>query len=252
MLKAGAVTTSSEYLATILRAHYGVPAEKVITLSWGIDTLCFRRGYDSEVTALRGSLDIPPKAEVLFSPRTVAPFYRIEAVVRATAVLRSRGNNVHLVVAVGGSRDRRYLSRLRSLAGQLRIARSVVFLDRELSAREMAILYNMADATASVPRNDQVGACVVEAMSCGSVPLVAPLEAYKAYLKDGENALVVDGDSPEEIAAAFERATNDRGLRERCRTVNPALVEAKESWETNSRKMETLYLQLIGARKEAQ
>jgi len=250
MRKADVVATTSPYLAAILRERHTLPAEKIVTFPWGIDTLCFSRGYDSQVADMRGLLDIPPEAAVLFSPRTVLPYYRIEAVVQAMGALRRRGVDARLVVAVGGSPDRRYLSSLRVLADQLAVTQRVVFIDRELTAPEMAVLYNMAVASVSVPRNDQLGSCVVEAMSCGSVPIVAPLEAYKTYLSDGDNALVVDGDNPEEIASAFERAVSDAALRERCRTSNPALVKANESWEVNSRKMEHLYRQLIAARKE--
>ncbi|MBN1855447.1 MAG: glycosyltransferase family 4 protein [Dehalococcoidia bacterium] len=250
LAKADVVNTMSNHLASILRDYYAVAAHKIVTFPWGIDTSRFHPGYDTEVCALRQSLGIPEKSSVMFSPRTMTPHYRIETIVHAAGLISHRGNDVHVVVAVGGSPDRNYLSSVRKLTQALGIRNKVLLVDRELDAKEMAVLYNMANATVSIPLDDQMGSCVVETMACGSVPIVAPLEAYKGYLTDGVNALLVDGDAPEEIATAFERAVSDAALRQRCQTVNPSLVQANESWEVNSRKMETLYQQLIRARRE--
>ncbi len=246
---ADAVTASTAYLADILRREYGVADEKLHCFPWGVDTTVFSCRCGPAPEQPDNALQTPAGLPVIFSPRTAARHYRIEMVVRAVAQLHRSGQTVRLVVAAGPGADRAYLARLQQLVGQSRLQDAVVIIEHELTADQMADLYRSAVATVSIPVDDQFGASVLEAMACGSVPIVSRLPAYRQYLTDGENALFVNGDDPGELAKAIARAMSDTALQQRCTTVNPALIRKYEDWNRNAAQMERLYLSLIAARK---
>ena len=59
-----------------------------------------------------------------------------------------------------------------------------------------------------------------EAMACGAMPVVSPLETIRGVATDGENALFARNLYPEEIAQALVRAMTDDALVARCAAAN--------------------------------
>lgn len=243
--RADAVTASTDYLADILTRDYGVPRHKLHCFSWGVDASVFApRAHRSLMEAdARGGLS--GSLPVVFSPRTASRHYRIDVLVRAIRCLHNQGCRFHLVVAAGAGADRNYVARLRRIARDSGLCAAVTIIERPLSSEEMAQLYRRATATVSIPIDDQFGASVLEAMACGSVPIVARLSAYRRYLEHGENGLYVSGEDPEELADAIRRALTDEPLKQRCVRINPALIREHEDWHRNALRMEQLYLRLI-------
>ncbi len=243
--RADAVTASTHHLAGILADNYEVPQHKLECFSWGVDTSLFtpRPGVSSaqslELCRSNGSLPL------VFSPRTAARHYRIDVVVHAISLLHGSGSPVSLVVAAGAGAERKYVSRIRGIVRDSGLCTAVAIIDRTLSTEEMAHLYRHATAAVSIPIDDQFGASVLEAMACGSVPIVSCLPAYRQYLTHGDNALYVSGQDPEELADAIRRALTDAPLQQRCASMNPAIVFEHEDWHRNALQMEQVYLRLI-------
>ena len=63
-----------------------------------------------------------------------------------------------------------------------------------------------------------------EAMACGALPVVSPLETIRGVVAEGENVLFARNLDPEEIAAALVTAMTDDGLVARCAAANLELV----------------------------
>lgn len=253
MAVAGAdkVTVSTEYLASILERDYGVCRCKLHCHSWGVDTDLFSPSpplvtVPSFCDELLPCDDVP----VVFSPRTAAPHYRIDVLIRAIHLLHTRGQAVHLVIATGVGARTQYVAMLRELVRKTGLCGAITVVEHPLSEAQMARLYRRAAATVSIPIDDQFGASVLEAMACGSVPIVSRLPAYRQYLRDGENTLYVWGDDPVELAGAIDRVLADAALRRRCADANPAIIRKHENWNRNAEAMEQLYLGLLQARMQ--
>ena len=244
------VTVSTEYLASILEREYGACQCNLHCHSWGVDTDVFSPFPLVTASSTFDELVLPSDVPVVFSPRMAAPHYRIHVLVRAIRHLYIRGKAAHLVIATGFGARMQYVASLRKLVREAGLCRAVTIVERPLSSEEMARLYRRAAATVSIPVDDQFGASVLEAMACGSVPIVSRLPAYRQYLRDGENALYVLGDDPVELAGAIDRVLADAALRRRCADVNPAIIRQHENWNRNAEAMEQLYLSLLRAHRQ--
>ncbi len=246
--RADAVTVSTSHLKDILSCGYNVPSNSLHCFPWGIDVAVFYLRSGKALQRFCDVLGIPSGVSVIFSPRTAAPHYRIDRLVRAVRRLYDDGYAVCLVVATGAGVDLNYLSMLRKLICELCVQDAVLIIKHELTPEEMASLYSRAATTVCIPFDDQFGASVLEAMACGSVPIVSRVPAYQQYLRDGDNALFVDGDHIDELAEAIVRALNDTELQQRCVTTNPTIIRDHEDFNRNALQMERLYMELIGAR----
>lgn len=241
------MTASTQYLAGILADDYKVPQHKLNCFSWGVDTSLFTPRPRASTTQPPELCGLDGSLPLVFSPRTAARHYRIDVVVRAISSLHGAGSPVFLVVATGAGAERNYVSRIRGIVRDSGLCAAVAIIDRTLSTEEMAHLYRHATATVSIPIDDQFGASVLEAMACGSVPIVSCLPAYCQYLTHGDNALYVSGQDHEELADAIRRALTDAPLKQRCARINPALIREHEDWHKNALQMERLYLQLMAS-----
>ncbi len=245
-----AVTVTSPSAAEVLTSRFGVQPVKVRVINWGIDLGVFWRRTEDDGIVMRRRLDLNPEVRIVLSPRTASPRYRIDRILEGFASALPRHENASLVIVRGARGRAGYVQRLVNLARHYGVTEHVRLLHEVQSPEEMASLYSIADATVSVPVSDQFGTCVVEAMACGSVPIVSRLRAYGQYLCDGSNAVFVDGDDSEAIGRAMSKAILDDGLRTHCRSTNRALVEQHENWAVNALRMEALYRELISARGE--
>jgi len=243
--RADLVTTTSEYLKDVLIREFGVTHGKVMALPWGNDLRTFHKGYESEVKQLKVGLGISDSCFIILSPRNLKEHYRIEHIVRIMPHIVARYPDVVLILCGGPSKDDKYASKINNLAIELRIAQNVKFMDHMLKPEEMAILYNASDVLISIPKSDQFSACIMEGMVCGAIPIVGDLEVYRQYLKDGENALFVDPENPEDIAKKIIYCIEHPELKERVYKINRGIIEDKEDWAKNAPKMEELYINLI-------
>jgi glycosyltransferase involved in cell wall biosynthesis len=69
----------------------------------------------------------------------------------------------------------------------------------------------------------------VEALACGTVPIVSDIPPNLELIRHGENGLVVAGDDPNEVAEAVLRSVRDAAFRRAALFANAALT--KESFD---------------------
>ena len=113
-----------------------------------------------------------------------------------------------------------YEPALRALVAELGLAGAVVFAGN-VAEQELVAHYRLGDVfvmpNRALPNGDTEGFGLVflEANGCG-LPVIAGRDGGSAdAVRDGENGLVVDGNSVAEIHAAMRRLREDAGLRAR-------------------------------------
>ncbi|MBN1153251.1 MAG: glycosyltransferase family 4 protein [Dehalococcoidia bacterium] len=242
------VTTTSHFMRKTLIEDYGLPRNRVIRIPWGIDRGVFQQADQTHVRATKLALGFGHNSSVLLSPRAVRPLYRIKVILEAFADALPEIGDAYLVLVCGVLPDAGYQSDIKQMTTDLGVASRVKILEKLLTPEQMAQLYSIADAAVSVPMSDQFGSSLLEAMACGAVPIVAQLPVYREYLRDGCNALFVQGDDSKELARAIARALTDEELKLRCRRVNQDIVREHEDWKKNAPAMEGLYLRLVRER----
>lgn len=162
------------------------------------------------------------------SPRLVAlarltEFKGIDAAIAAVAALKTRFPALRYVVA-GAGHD---LARLQNIARAAGMAERVLFAGRVEGRRKSALLQS-ADLFLMPGRDvggqrEGSGMAYSEAALAGLPAICGNKGGVVEKVADGETGLIVDGERPEEIAAALARLLDDAALAaamaERARTV---------------------------------
>jgi len=243
--KANSVSTTSQYLEAYLHKEFNLPQHKVSAIPWGVDLRIFHKGYEIEVKELRVNLGVDDSNFIILSPRHLKDHYRIEYIVQAMPYILARYRNVILILLKGAAEEKKYESQIDNLVKELGVAKNVRLIHKELKLKEMAALYNLSDALISIPKSDQFSSSIQEGMACGTIPIVGDLEVYHQYLTDGENALFVNAEDPEEIAEKVVYCIEHPEFKERFYAINRKIIEEKEDWDKNAQKMEELYMSLL-------
>ena len=133
---------------------------------------------------------------------------------------------------------------MRLKAEKLEVVNNARFISKLITPREMAVYLNAADAFLSTPKYDQFGSSVMEGMACGSIPIVSDIKVYYQYLRDGANALFVNPENPRETAERITYCIEHPEIKDEFYTINRKIIEEKEDWNKNAKKMEELYKHL--------
>lgn len=203
---------------------------------WGVDTGAFSPGPVR--TAWVREL-VAGDRPVVFSARSFVPMYNQESVVAAFAeVLRSHPGALLIMKNKDG--DPGYIAAIRALVQRLGVQSSVRYVDM-IAYEDMPDLYRAARVTVSVPFTDAMPMAVLEAMACGSVPVVSDLPSLREWIEDAQNGYLVRADDVHALAARIVRLLSDGAIVEAMAQRNLDLVRAKASQAEHMRYMEEVY-----------
>ena len=230
------ITAQNHTLIKFMNREFKIPTGKMLHVPWGVDMNLFYKGYAGEVNRLRQKLDIPQKACVVLSPRQMHPLYQIDLIVHAIPMVLKKHPETFFVFlsSLDQADDGHYHRQVRDLAQQLNVTGHTRFLKNPVSPTDMPVYLNMAEVSVSIPQMDQFGLTVLEAMACGSIPIVSNLECYREYLKDGHNAFFVKEAQPIQIANCINTCLGDRSLHGKFYEMNREIVRSSENWHHKS------------------
>ena len=236
--RADVVTVHSTFLESRLRPL--MPPGKTLTrIGWGVDLKRFRPGVD--VLPVRKQWEIGDNRRVIFSPRLTQPFYRHEQVIRALPAVREQIPDALLVVA-GHSADSGYVASLRRLAFDLGVVDHVRFTG-PLVYSDMPRWMNLAEVVVMVPASDGMPSTLLEAMACGSIPVLSKLPQYAEFIEHGKNGFLVDTEGGG-LAEALVAALADRAARDEMARLNRARVAEVADQDREMERMEGQYQRL--------
>ena len=238
--RADSVTCDSDDLAERLRVEFALPAGCVSVVQWGVDTRSFSPGAASR--AFVDELDLGGK-RVIFSARNFTPLYNQETVVRAFAMLLASQPDVVLMMKRHGG-DPDYYNAIKSLISKLGIDSSVRICD-SVPYERMPEFYRAASVTVSVPFSDATPMALLEAMACGSVPVVSDLPSLREWIRDGENGRIVAVDDVEALAEAMGDALTNEALRHRASESNLAFVTSTASQDAHMNRMTDILRKIV-------
>ncbi len=238
--RADTVTVPSAYLETRVRPLVP-PGTPIVRIGWGVNLARFRPGLDAG--SLRRQWNIGEDRRVIFSPRLARPFYNHERVIRALPAVRDKVREALLVVG-GHSAEPGYVEGLKRLASDLGVADHVRFLG-VVSDAEMPRWFTLAEAVVMVPPSDGLPLTLLEAMACGSVPVLNRLPQYAELIRHGTNGFLVDpeGDLAEGLIEALTAGIQDAMAKR-----NRAMVEGVADQDREMERMEQCYRKLAGTR----
>ena len=237
--RADLVTAHSRFLRDKVVALGARSAAVEIVGCPGVDRRTFKPGLAANTLRKELSLGDGP---VVFCPRIIDPLYNTETVVRAIPeVLREIPGVRFIFTEHMGSGP--HIRAMKSLAHELGVEDAAVFAD-SIPHDRMPLFFNLARVLVSIPDSDGMPQSLLEAMACGTVPVVGDLPQYEGVVRDGVNALVVDRKDPHSLGLAVTKLLKDDETRARLSAAAAATTAQGMDYEVEMAKMEKLYLKL--------
>jgi glycosyltransferase involved in cell wall biosynthesis len=237
--RADAVTCDSQDQARVMRS-WGVPAERLAVIGWGVDLEEFHPGIDGG--ELRAELDIPAQAPLVLSPRQWYPNSNIPTVVAAHELLP---DDVYLLLKRapafeldGGAPVERVIRASR--------ARQRIRVLGEIPATRLPSLYAAASAVVSLCSTDGTPVSVLEAMALG-LPIVALETASLSEWIAPPGGVLVKTLDPAPVAAALNGFLHEAEARQRAAQYNCRVVESRANRKVEFGRMAEIYTRLAGS-----
>lgn len=177
-----------------------------------------------------------PKENIVYSNRLHKKLYRVDKIIEAFA--RFKQNNERkdwrLVVAATGTET----ESLKDKAYKLGLTDDVEFVGW-IQKEDNEQWYSKAKIWVSIPESDATSISLLEAMACGSIPVVSDLPANREWIQSGVNGIVVEDLESDFISDAL--LLNQAEAIE----LNKQRIDQDGTKEANREKFLKLYQKII-------
>jgi glycosyltransferase involved in cell wall biosynthesis len=229
------VIAVSEDAARIVRERERLASSRLVVIPNGIDTGRFTpRGRRKGV---RESLGVPETAPLLVSVSHLTRIKGIDVLVEAAPAIRARAPGAIVLVAGRGQEQARVARRIEALglSDAFRLLGSHDDVPGLLEAADLFVLPSRSEGQPNA---------AIEAMAMG-LPIVASrVGGVPEVARHGEEALLVDPESPAALAAACLEILGAPDLAKRLGRSGYERARAKFSLETMLHRYEDLYLEM--------
>lgn len=254
---ADALVANTAAEAEDLVSHYAADPTRVHVVSPGVDLETFsphasgRAGADGsggadgarEATAAeRAALGLPLDRKIVVFAGRVQLLKAPDVLVRALGVMADHGDELPLLVVLGGPSGRpTALRELQALAYQVGVSDDVLF-HPAVSRSELARWFRCADLVAVPSRSESFGLVAVEAQACGTPVVAADVGGLRTAVQDGRSGVLVHDHDPHRWAAVLRDLLRDE---ERLARLSRGAVEvaARFSWATTAEQTIKVYEQ---------
>ena len=130
-----------------------------------------------------------PKENIVYSNRLHKKLYRVDKIIEAFARFKQNKERKdwRLVVAATGTET----ENLKDKANKLGLTDDVEFVGW-IQKEDNEQWYSKAKIWVSIPESDATSISLLEAMACGSIPVVSDLPANREWIRSGVNGIVVE------------------------------------------------------------
>lgn len=223
------ITAKSSLLTETLTARH-IPADRIETIVWGVDTTRFRPDPMARAQA-RTDWKIAADAEVILSPRMLRPFYNILMVLDAfAAIARQRPKAVLVLTEYGAEPD--YRTSLAKHAIACGIDERVVWAGA-VAPEAMPNLYLMSDLVVSLAPSDGFPQTILEALACGRPCVATRLERYGELVTDGCEVVLCDL-NPAAVTSAMLSVLSNPEIAQRMGDAGRRLVETRADFSIHA------------------
>ncbi|MCR9172247.1 MAG: glycosyltransferase family 4 protein [bacterium] len=144
-------------------------------------------------------IDLEKKKSIVYSNRLHNTLYNIDSVIDGFAEFHQGHKNWKLVIAGRGNRTAE-LKKLASSKLPKDAYEFVGFVDYETNMS----YYQKASIYISVPSSDGTSVSLLEAMACGTIPIVSDLPANHEWITSGKNGIILKSTVAEALNAALK------------------------------------------------
>ncbi|GAB4536613.1 MAG: glycosyltransferase [Anaerolineae bacterium] len=225
LARADLVTSDAEVMSREIM-HYGLPADRLLTVPLGVD----RRLFHIE------GRDWPACGRQLISTRYLVPNTNLGTVLAALGQARHRVTDLRLDVVGDGPE----WPHLEAMARHLEVD-GIVRWRGEIEHDHLPALLREADLYVALTLSDSTSVSLLEAMACGVFPIVSDLPANREWIEPGVNGLLVPSHDKQILADAIYHIAYDPTLRRRAALHNLELIAERGDWEKSMNQVEAFY-----------
>jgi len=242
--RAAAVTAHSKFLMKRV-IELGKPESRVHMVGCpGVDRRQFKRGLNTD--SLRRELDgaASENGPFILCTRLMDKLYNTETIIKTIPLVLEEVPGTKFIFSEYAG-ERAYILDMKALVKRLAVGASAIFL-KTIPHERMPLFLNLAHVFVSIPDSDGMPQSLLEAMACGTVPVVSDLPQYSELIKNETNALVLPSKDAQALAKTIIRLLRDNALREKLsRACVDTIVDGMD-YEVEMQKMEKLYYELSG------
>ena len=209
-------------------------------IQWGVNVEKFEPGAPDATLASKLGVSGRP---VVFSPRSFRPLYNLESIVSAFALVVAQVPNAMLLMKNYKGEDP-YTQLIKKHIDALGLSESVRIV-YDMPYERMRELYRMSTVTVSVPFSDATSMSVLEAMSCGSAPIVSDLPSLREWVQDGWNGYLVPPMDTKHLAARIIDVLKHPDTGAEWARRNRKLVEEKANQAAHMGYMTDIYRNVL-------
>lgn len=200
------ITADNQPLVDALQAGFGVPAERLSLLRFGLEPELFEPD-PALLAALLQRLGIPPGHRIVLSPRGLKSVYQADIILDGfrRVLATGRADTCFVLLGAGYPIAPSLLAQADApeFQGRLRI------VTERLSRAELAQLWNAVDIFVSAPIYDGYSAAVAEGRYAGAVPLVNAIPGNLEVITHQVNGWVCDPFDGARLAAALTQLLDE-------------------------------------------
>lgn len=175
------------------------------------------------------------KENIIYSNRLHKKLYRIDKIINAFHKFSSKNPDWKLIIAAVGEET----GALKNQVSELRLSDKVEFVGW-IEKDQNEYWYSKSKIWVSVPESDATSISLLEAMICGSIPIVSDLPANREWIHNEVNGIIVSDVNEEFISKALELVD-----LESARAMNKQLILKEGTKKANREKFIQLYKKIL-------
>jgi glycosyltransferase involved in cell wall biosynthesis len=198
----------SDHVKVRLGAEFSVPGEKVAVIPHGPFF------YDLPSTGLKNTLQtfaVEPGGVLVLWQGIIFPYKGIDLLLAAWGQVEAQCEDACLVIAGTGAPE--VLDQIREQVKELGLKRVKLHF-RFISTEELVALYRVAGVVIYPYRAITTSGALATGLALGKAIIASDLPVFRELLIDGENALLVNPQDPNELACALLELIQNSSLRE--------------------------------------
>jgi glycosyltransferase involved in cell wall biosynthesis len=207
----------------------GILKERIWTIPMGVEEAFLEADRHRKEEIKKGPATI-------LSNRNLLPIYNVSLLIRAIPIVLQEEPEATFLIAGDGAERGALETEVRSL----NINSSVKFLGR-VPHEEMPNLLSQADIYVSTSLYDGTSVSLLEAMACGTFPIVTDILSNREWITDSENGFLIPTENEHILAKKIVEAIRNKQLFAKASEKNRKIIDQKAQWKANIKKMTNIY-----------
>jgi glycosyltransferase involved in cell wall biosynthesis len=231
------ILPSSTTAARHICERFGVPAEKVHAVSWGVDRRMFKRADAERREAVCAKWGIDPGATVFLNARRFRPIWGAFTALEAFMRLAAEEPSTHFVL-FGGLYTEEFTAQAKAKLEEEGMLSRFTLLEGDAPLELCAELMSISNVFVSLMgRGDMRSVSVLQATAAGGVPVISDVPEYREMERNGFAARFVQPDNVEDVLAALRFCINNPEEASAMAARNELYIAEHEDYQKQMDKM---------------